>query len=423
MLYRLIFLTGNLKGQKVTVTNEPMTIGRAPECSIIIIDSEAASQHAVLEHNTLTGLQIKDLGSMNKMLVNNRETKESHLKHGDIVEIGRTRFLVHATVETDLTKDAPKLRRYISLTPLIIIIPMLVVIYGVVSFCQRIIKESAKVAQSPAAITVPHSNAMPIQAVVHTEKPTEKLTNTVPVESLKPISDEIRQMREDLVGIKQTVKDLSVKPPVPMTAPFVPLPHVSTPTVKQAVQTNTHESIPHILAEDTKGPAPATKPFVPPVTEQRDPQIRISYLEQQKFKENEDFDEMRLITIGLSRPVHAKNIDNNLIRVEVSFFDQVTDMMSIVPTRAVVPTKALKPLQWAQETQSVVTAAYVVPKGLRKSSSQNTAVEQFYGYVIRVYYNNLLQDEDARPKNLLHYSAGPSKRQALSDSPVAAGKQ
>ncbi|OGV58679.1 MAG: hypothetical protein A2283_02575 [Lentisphaerae bacterium RIFOXYA12_FULL_48_11] len=423
MLYRLIFITGNLKGQKVTVDNKPMTIGRDPECEIRIIDSEAASKHAILEHNTLTGLHIKDMGSMNKMLVNNLEIKEAHLKHGDIVEIGRTRFLVQATVETDLTKNAPKRRRHISLTPLIIIIPLLVVIYGVVSFCQRIIIESSKVSHAHSTITAPPiSNSMPVRLAVITSNINEKVTNTLATESLKPISDEIRQMREDLVGIKQSVRDLAVKPPAATTAPVVNLPPIASTNVKPAVQTNALVPIPHILTEDIKGLAPATKPFVPPVAQHKDPQIKISYLEQQKFKENEDFDEMRLITIGLNRQIEDKNMDNDLLRVEVSFFDQSADMTAIVPTRAVVPTKALKPLQWVQDTQSVVTAAYVVPKGSRKSSTQNTAVEQFYGYVIRVYYDNSLQDEDARPKNLLHFSAGPAKRPTSSGSPAATGK-
>ncbi len=423
MLYRLIFLTGNMKGQRVNVDTAPMTIGRDPECSIRIIDSEAASRHAVLEHNALTGLQIKDLGSMNKMLVNNRETKEAHLKHGDIVEIGRTRFLVQATVETDLTKNAPRLRRQISLTPLIIIVPMFVVIYGVVSFCQRIIRESSTVAPQPVTVTIPASNTLSTQAVVKVPKQDEKTTNAVHAESLKPISDEIRQMREDLVGIKQTVKDLAVRPPVATTAPAIASLPVSNEVARQTVQTNPVIPAPEILREEPRGPAPAVKPFVPEATVHKDPQIRISYHELQKFKENEDFDEMRLVTIGLNKDSHFKNINNDLVRVEVSFFDQVSDLTSIVPTRAVVPTKALKPLQWLQETQSVVTAAYVVPKGSRKFPSLNTVAEQFYGYVIRVYYNNSLQDEDARPRNLLHYSAGPIKRPTALDSPPATGKK
>ena len=150
MLFRLIVLTGNLKGQRITVGNDPITIGRDPACGICVSDAEVATQHAVLEHNELTGLQIKDLGSMNRVLVNNHEIREAHLKHGDIIELGRTRFLVQASVETDLTKKAPKLNRpRISLTPFLVVLPLLIVIYAVLSFGRKIMKENPVVVHVP----------------------------------------------------------------------------------------------------------------------------------------------------------------------------------------------------------------------------------------------------------------------------------
>lgn len=404
MLYRLIFLTGNLKGQRITVDSEPMTIGRDDDCSIKIADSEVASKHATLEHNSLTGLRINDLGSMNKILVNNREVRESHLKHGDIVELGRTRFLVQAAVETDPTKSSPKRRRHISLTPLLIIIPMLVIIYGVVSFCQRIIHESTQPLPAPVIVAASKSNAVNKQVALSTNKPYVKsTTTTLAQESLKPISDEIRRMQEDLVGIKQTVSELSVKPPVVTAATVNAASH-------QITQTTTQQPPAHVQALNTATNTPVPKPPAPPKVVRSDPGIRINYLEQQKFKENEDFDEMRVITVGLQKEWPVKDMDDDAVRIEISFFDQSEDGKSIVPTRAITPTKPLKPSQWLQDTQATVTAAYVIPKGSRKISSPTTTPEQFYGYVVRAYYRNTLQDEDARPKNLLHYSSGTLKK-------------
>ncbi|MDD4872216.1 MAG: FHA domain-containing protein [Kiritimatiellae bacterium] len=418
MMYRLIFLSGNLKGQKITVDDSaPMTIGHDPECSINIIDSEIASKHAVLEHNSLTGLHINDLGSMNKILVNNHEVREAHLKHGDIVELGRTRFLVQATVETDLTKNAPKTRiRHISLTPLLIIIPLFVVIYAVVSFCQKIIRESSHVHPTPVVVSLPPSNAAPTQAVTRLVYHEEKPTNTaVSAESLKPISDEIRQMREDLVGIKQTVKELAIQPLTPSTS--APPSNITQPRQTAGQPTST--------PVNTSKTSPATtvqKASPPQKIEPPDPQIKISYHEQQKFKENEDFDEMRIITIGLLRQWPVKNMNDNIVRVEISFFDQIANTTTVVPTRAVVPTKPLKPSQWVQDTQAVVTAAYVIPKGSRKTV-RNVVSEQYYGYVVRVFYGNKLQDEDARPKTLLHYSSGTLRKQHSSTNISQLDKQ
>jgi len=403
MMYRLIFLTGSLKGQRVTVTDEPMTIGRDPACSICLPDSEVASKHAVLEHKSLTGLHISDLGSMNKMLINNREAKESKLKHGDIVEIGRNRFLVQATVETDLTKKAAGIRmKRISLTPLVIIIPLLVVIYTVISFCHRIMNESSAIPPvRVAAGASVRTNLTPTQAVAVIVKPAERVvTNTpLPVASTNMISDEIRQMREDLVGIKQTVKELSSKPALP-ALPIPPEGKQQPRTPLFVAATNQPPRIPAVAAP-TNQPPPETP----------DPHITIASLEEQRFLENEDVDEMRVLTIGLQRDPAVKIMKENAVRIEVSFFDQTSDGKSIVPTSAVVPTKPLTPPQWHQDTQAVARASYVVPKGTRKTNTQSAPAEQFYGYVIRVFYRDKLQDEDARPKALLNYSAGTLRKQ------------
>lgn len=419
MLYRLIFLSGKLKGQRITVDDsQPMTIGRDPDCTINIHDSEAASKHAVLEHKALTGLSVNDLGSMNRILLNNHEVRSANLKHGDIVEIGRTRFLVQASVETDPTKNAPKARmRHISLTPLFIIIPLFVVIYAVVSFCQKIIRESTRVTPVPVAISVISSNSSPTQAVARLTPPklAEKSTNSpTPTEVLKPISDEIRQMQEDMRGLKQTVKDLAVKPLPPSNVVTVASvqPKINVqPRTEPQPATRPAVLPPVILSTDNvPPPVAATGPQPPRVVPPADPQFKINFLEQQKFQENEDVDELRIITIGISRDLPAKSIKDDSVRVDVAFFDLSADGTSFVPTKAVVQ-KPKSPDQWQQDTQAVVTAIYSVPKGSRKSSRPNTPVEQFYGYVVRVFYRDKLQDEDARPKTLLNYSTGTTRKQ------------
>ena len=210
-------------------------------------------------------------------------------------------------------------------------------------------------------------------------------------------------MREDLVGIKQTVKELAVKPPTPANS-------TATASVKQVSQITTQHPPLQVNTTNTTDSAPKPKPPAPDKVERSDPKIKISYLEQQKFKENDDFDEMRIITVGLLREWPAKNMDDNAVKVEITFFDQSDDTKSIVPTRAITPTKPLKPTPWLQDTQTTVTAAYVIPKGSRKISSQTASLEQFYGFVVRVYYHNILQNEDARPKNLLQYSSGTLRK-------------
>ena len=78
-----------------------MTVGRDPGCVIHLDDEEVAHRHAIFEHND-AGLVVRDLGTMNRVLVNKREVREAHLRHGDEIEIGRTRFLVQALLQTEV---------------------------------------------------------------------------------------------------------------------------------------------------------------------------------------------------------------------------------------------------------------------------------------------------------------------------------
>jgi pSer/pThr/pTyr-binding forkhead associated (FHA) protein len=101
MIYRLIVLNGDRKGQQITVPAEPLTLGRQPESGLCLNDPEIASAHAVVQH-TPHGLVIHDLGSMGKILVNNHEVRRANLVHGDVIELGLTRLLVQAVVEAEV---------------------------------------------------------------------------------------------------------------------------------------------------------------------------------------------------------------------------------------------------------------------------------------------------------------------------------
>ncbi len=110
MMYRLIVLNGPLINQRISVEPTPMLIGRDPACHVSVPDEEMARQHAQIEHHE-DGLYITDLGSMNRILVNKREVREAKLKHGDMIEIGRTRFLVQALVQAEVEGARRRARR------------------------------------------------------------------------------------------------------------------------------------------------------------------------------------------------------------------------------------------------------------------------------------------------------------------------
>jgi predicted component of type VI protein secretion system len=89
-MYRLVFLTGRMKGRRLAVQQGSLLIGRSPECQIDLADDDEVShQHAVIEQRS-DGLYIKDLGATNPMEINGKPVLEGRLRHGDKIEIGRT---------------------------------------------------------------------------------------------------------------------------------------------------------------------------------------------------------------------------------------------------------------------------------------------------------------------------------------------
>jgi ABC-type multidrug transport system ATPase subunit/pSer/pThr/pTyr-binding forkhead associated (FHA) protein/ABC-type transport system involved in multi-copper enzyme maturation permease subunit len=85
----LQWLTGPLAGQKLTVSNQRLTIGRDPALCNVVADSDGVSrQHATLEiaeHDTIV---VTDLGSMAGTFVNGEAVKRRILRDGDVIALG-----------------------------------------------------------------------------------------------------------------------------------------------------------------------------------------------------------------------------------------------------------------------------------------------------------------------------------------------
>jgi len=71
-----------------------ITIGRRPDCDIVLDDTTVSGNHAVIEvskNNYMDGLldiHIEDRGSTNGTQVNGRNIKRHLLKHGEVIRIG-----------------------------------------------------------------------------------------------------------------------------------------------------------------------------------------------------------------------------------------------------------------------------------------------------------------------------------------------
>ncbi|MFH0908967.1 MAG: FHA domain-containing protein [bacterium] len=101
-MYRLVFLNGRMKGRRVAVQQGTIVIGRDPQCHIDIEhDDEVSRNHAVIEQRP-DGVYLKDVGATNKTEVNGQPVTEAKLKHGDTLELGRTR-IEYQTIEAAST--------------------------------------------------------------------------------------------------------------------------------------------------------------------------------------------------------------------------------------------------------------------------------------------------------------------------------
>jgi len=86
--------SGPEKGQVIPVKDK-VTIGRALECDISILEPGLSRRHAELD---LIGddLVLKDLGSSNGTFVNGEKVEEHQLEDGDVIQFDKIRFLVRA---------------------------------------------------------------------------------------------------------------------------------------------------------------------------------------------------------------------------------------------------------------------------------------------------------------------------------------
>ena len=79
-----------LAGGRIASLNKPeVTIGRLPECDVVVDDPWASRQHARIRR-TDGGFVLVDLGSTNGTLVNDEPIQEHVLENGDRITIGET---------------------------------------------------------------------------------------------------------------------------------------------------------------------------------------------------------------------------------------------------------------------------------------------------------------------------------------------
>ena len=76
-------------GSRIEIGDEPVRIGRLPDCAIALSDSQVSRHHAEVRRMD-HGFAVVDLGSLNGTRVNGAKVQEHALADGDEITIGET---------------------------------------------------------------------------------------------------------------------------------------------------------------------------------------------------------------------------------------------------------------------------------------------------------------------------------------------
>jgi hypothetical protein len=79
-------------GRRIALSDQPATIGRMPECQVMLADGNVSRRHAEVRRadDGGSGHIVVDLGSTNGTKVNGVGVKTHRLRHGDEITVGGT---------------------------------------------------------------------------------------------------------------------------------------------------------------------------------------------------------------------------------------------------------------------------------------------------------------------------------------------
>jgi hypothetical protein len=90
---------GVIAGKQFIIYHNPTIIGSHPGCEIFLFKDDGVLRHHAMLYIVDAGYVLEDLGS-GSTLVNNRPIDRVHLRDGDRIRIGRTRFTFHESAHS-----------------------------------------------------------------------------------------------------------------------------------------------------------------------------------------------------------------------------------------------------------------------------------------------------------------------------------
>ena len=497
-MYSLIFKTGLHRGIQVVVEQTNLLIGRDPQCDLRITDDpEISRRHATIEDRG-GKIFIRDVGSLNRILVNGEETHERELRHKDKIQLGDSIWTFKRRDPEDSSDEyVGRIRSVVFAFVAAIVMIEVMALAGTTSWRERLMNSSyypfeieiPEVATPPELDVAAPDVDEPVvetsegfssrdgeaslsvmeEPVVLSQEPedppaTEPDVNDGEIVAVKAAVEDLQSRIDDLENSWVTgtlfSSDGDAQAPtgdallqraqsmlnealleiqkhnlkqgddmlrrVQLLAPeFIPAyverarlmerrgmlreaeaqwtevlqRTVGTALYVEAVAERTRLARSAAMQNTIKQKQDKTRGSV-----QRLPRrFRIGSVEHQKFSQNQEYDEMRLVRVTVKPKNGERNIDSEEVRVAVIFFDRDSWHGNIAPSRATVPEDALRiEGHWEQREEKTVTAAYIIPSEFRKNEEvQYGDKRRYYGYVVRVYYRDQLQDQSGSPKSLL----------------------
>ena len=83
-------------GRRIPVTDEPVSIGRMADCTIVLTDESVSRRHAEVRSQG-SNIVVVDLGSTNGTKVNGAGVRERRLADGDLITVGTTNLRFEAS--------------------------------------------------------------------------------------------------------------------------------------------------------------------------------------------------------------------------------------------------------------------------------------------------------------------------------------
>ena len=89
--YRLLVLSGELRGREFDVTQDLMRIGKSRQCGVVLPDESVSRIHAEVRREG-DAYRVVDQGSTNGTFIGGARISDGFLRPGDVLALGRVQL-------------------------------------------------------------------------------------------------------------------------------------------------------------------------------------------------------------------------------------------------------------------------------------------------------------------------------------------